>query len=126
MSVREWPPENVFFGGRFAPTNRLDVDAVQRGPWRVSIIMKPQSAYTGLAQGKGGLMSDQQLQGVVILLLGVAALIISAGMAWTLSRLSRTRRVESAAFITAVSFLLLIVGVVLCYFGVSNLIEGAA
>jgi len=61
----------------------------------------------------------------VILLLGVAALIISAGMAWTLSRLSRMRRVESTAFITGVSFLLFLVGIVLCYFGVSTLVEGS-
>lgn len=61
----------------------------------------------------------------MILLLGVAALIISAGMAWTLSRLSRMRRVESTAFITGVSFLLFLVGIVLCYFGVSTLVEGS-
>lgn len=70
-------------------------------------------------------MSDLQLQGVVILLLGVAALIMSAGMAWTLSRLSRRRRVEGTAFITVVSFLLFLVGIVLCYFGVSTLVEGS-
>jgi hypothetical protein len=69
-------------------------------------------------------MSNQQMTGVVVLLLGVAALIISAGVAWTLSRLSRTRRVEGAAFITVVSFLLFLVGIVLCYFGVSALVEG--
>jgi Kef-type K+ transport system membrane component KefB len=71
-------------------------------------------------------MSDQQLQGAVILLLGVATLLISAGMAWTLSRLSRTRRVEGTAFITVVSFLLFVVGIVLCYFGVTNIVEGSA
>jgi hypothetical protein len=68
-------------------------------------------------------MSDLQMTGVVVLSLGVAALIISAGVAWTLSRLSRTRRVEGAAFITVVSFLLFLVGIVLCYFGVSALVE---
>jgi hypothetical protein len=69
-------------------------------------------------------MSDQQMTGVVILLLGVAALIVSAGVAWTVSRITRTRRVEGISFITLVAFLLFLVGVVLCYFGVSSLVEG--
>lgn len=67
-------------------------------------------------------MSDQQMTGVVILLLGVAALIVSAGVAWTVSRITRTRRVEGISFITLVAFLLFLVGVVLCYFGVSALV----
>jgi hypothetical protein len=69
-------------------------------------------------------MSDQQMTGVVILLLGIAGLIVSAGVAWTLSRLSRTRRVEGTSFLTMVSFLLFLVGIVLCYFGVSTIVEG--
>ena len=117
--------ENALLGGRFAPTDRLDVEAIQLAPWRVSIIMNPQGVHAGLALGLAGPMSDQQLQGVVILLLGLAALIISAGMAWTLSRLSRTRRVEGAAFITLVSLLLFVAGIVLCYFGVSNIVESS-
>jgi hypothetical protein len=48
-------------------------------------------------------MSDQQMTGVVILLLGVAALIVSAGVAWTVSRITRTRRVEGISFITLAS-----------------------
>ena len=71
-------------------------------------------------------MNDQQMTGMVLLLLGMAALIISAGVAWMLARLSRTRRVEGAAFITVMSFLLFAVGVVLCYFGVTSIIEGSA
>jgi Kef-type K+ transport system membrane component KefB len=67
-------------------------------------------------------MSDQQMTGVVVLSLGVAALIISAGVAWILSRISRTRRVDGVGFITVVCFLLFLVGVVLCYFGVSTLV----
>lgn len=67
-------------------------------------------------------MSDQQMTGVVVLSLGVAALIVSIGMAWTLSRLSRAGRVDSTWFITAVSFALFVVGIVLCWFGVSNLV----
>jgi hypothetical protein len=66
-------------------------------------------------------MNQQQTTGVVVLLLGVAALIISIGFAWTLSRLSSAGRVESTWFITLVAFLLFAVGVVLCYFGVSNI-----
>jgi hypothetical protein len=69
-------------------------------------------------------MSDQQMTGVVILLLGVGALIVSAGVAWTVSRITRTRRVEGISFITLVAFLLFLVGVVLCYFGVSSFVEG--
>jgi len=67
-------------------------------------------------------MSDQQMTGVVVLSLGVAALIVSIGVAWTLSRLSRAGRVESTWFITFVSFALFVIGIVLCWFGVSNLI----
>jgi hypothetical protein len=69
-------------------------------------------------------MSDQQITSAVVLLLGIAALIVSIGVAWTLSRLARAGRVESTWFITAVAFLLFVVGVVLCYFGVSMLMEG--
>jgi hypothetical protein len=69
-------------------------------------------------------MSSQQMTGVVTLLLGVAALIISAGVAWTVSRVTRTRQVEGISFITVVSFLLFIVGIVLCWFGVSTFVEG--
>jgi hypothetical protein len=69
-------------------------------------------------------VSNQQITGVVVLLLGVAALIISAGVAWILSRLSRMRGVEGATFITVVSFLLFVVGIVLCWFGVSAIVEG--
>jgi hypothetical protein len=69
-------------------------------------------------------MTDQQVTGVAVLVLGVAALIISAGVAWMLTRLSRTRQVEGAFFITVVSFLLFVVGIVLCWFGVSAIVEG--
>jgi hypothetical protein len=69
-------------------------------------------------------MSDQQMTGVVVLSLGVAALIVSIGVAWTLSRLSRAGRVESTWFITAVSFALFVAGIVLCWFGVSGIVEG--
>jgi hypothetical protein len=71
-------------------------------------------------------MSDRQISGVIVFLLGVAALIISTGVAWTLSRISRTRRVDGAGFITGVAFALFLVGIILCYFGVSNLVEGTA
>ena len=72
-------------------------------------------------------MSDlrsQQITGVVVLLLGVAALIVSAGVAWTVARITRTRQIEGISFITVVSFLLFIIGIVLCWFGVSALVEG--
>jgi hypothetical protein len=70
-------------------------------------------------------MSERQITGVIILLLGAAALNISTGVAWTLSPLSHTRRVDGVGFITVVAFLLFLVGIVLCYFGVSNLVEGS-
>jgi hypothetical protein len=69
-------------------------------------------------------MSDQQTTGLILLLVGLAALIVSAGIAWALSRRSRVRRVESTWFITAISVVLLVAGVVLCWFGVSALVEG--
>ncbi|HEY7341915.1 MAG TPA: hypothetical protein VH591_13620 [Ktedonobacterales bacterium] len=73
-------------------------------------------------------MSERQMTGAIVLLLGAAALHISTGVAWTLSRLSYTRRVDGVDFITVVAillFLLFLVGIVLCYFGVSNLVEGS-
>jgi hypothetical protein len=69
-------------------------------------------------------MSNQQMTGMVVLSLGVAALIISAGVAWSVSRITRTRQVEGISFITVVSFFLFVVGIVLCWFGVSALVEG--
>ena len=69
-------------------------------------------------------MSDHQTYAMALFLFGVAVLILSVGIAWTLSRVSRTRRVDSAWFVTAVSFALFIVGVVLCWFGVSAFVEG--
>jgi hypothetical protein len=71
------------------------------------------------------MMSPQQISGVVILLIGVSALIISAGVAWTLSRISCRRQIEGAWLLTAAGVLLLLLGLALCYFGVSNLMEGA-
>ena len=68
-------------------------------------------------------MSDQQITGVVALALGVAALIVSAGIAWALSRITRTRRVESTWFVTMVSCVSFVVGVVLCWYGVRALVE---
>ena len=69
-------------------------------------------------------MSAQQISGVVILLIGVAALIVSVGVAWTLSRITRTRQVEGISFISIVAVLLFLVGMALSYFGVSALVEG--
>ena len=69
-------------------------------------------------------LSSQQMTGVVVLSLGMAALVISAGVAWTLSRITRTRQVEGISFVTIVSLLLFLVGIVLCWFGVSALVEG--
>ena len=69
-------------------------------------------------------MSDQQMTGVVLLLVGLAILIVSVGIAWTLARLSRAGRVESTWLITAVSVALFLVGVAICWFGVSALLGG--
>ena len=71
-------------------------------------------------------MNDQQMTGLVFLLIGGAALIVSVGIAWTLSRRSRAQRVESSWLITMVSFGLFLLGVALCYIGVSKLVEGGA
>jgi hypothetical protein len=71
-------------------------------------------------------MSAQQISGVVTLAIGVVALSISAAVAWILSRISRTRRVDGVGFITIVSFLLFLVGMALCYFGVSAIVDGGA
>jgi hypothetical protein len=71
-------------------------------------------------------MSAQQINGLALLLVGVAVLIMSVGVAWALARRSRAQRVESAWLINLVSFGLLLAGAALCYFGVSNIIEGGA
>jgi hypothetical protein len=71
-------------------------------------------------------MSAQQISGAIILVIGVAALIFSVGVAWTLSRVSRTRQVEGIGFIAIVTVLLFLVGMALSYFGVSALVEGGA
>ena len=62
------------------------------------------------------------MTGVVTLALGVVALLVSAGAAWMLSRFARERRGDGAGSIIAVSILLVFVGMVLCYFGVSALV----
>jgi ABC-type nickel/cobalt efflux system permease component RcnA len=69
-------------------------------------------------------LTDQQIHGVALLLLGIAALILGAGIAWTLSRASRTRQVESAWLVVGVGFVLLVAGIVFCWFGISTLVEG--
>jgi hypothetical protein len=69
-------------------------------------------------------MSAQQTTGVVTLLVGIAALLVSVGVAWILSRLARDGRVEGVWLITAVSLGLFLTGIALCWFGVSAMIEG--
>ena len=69
-------------------------------------------------------MSDQQIHGAALLLVGGASLIVSFSIAWALARASRARRVESAWVVTVVSFVFFAVGVVLCWFGVSVIMEG--
>jgi site-specific recombinase len=69
-------------------------------------------------------MSDRQVYGLTLLLIGLAVLIVSAGIAWTLSLRSRTRRVEGAWIVTTVSFVLFLVGVLICWLGVSGLLGG--
>jgi hypothetical protein len=67
-------------------------------------------------------MNQPQMTGLLVCLIGLAALIVSVGTAWTLSCLSRRRRVESAWFIILVTFSLFLVGAVLCYFGVTAIV----
>jgi hypothetical protein len=69
-------------------------------------------------------MSAQQTTGLVTLLVGLAALLVSVGVAWILSRLARDGRVEGIWFMTVVSLLLFLAGTALCWFGVSAMVEG--
>jgi hypothetical protein len=69
-------------------------------------------------------MSGRQVYGLTLLLIGFAVLIVSAGIAWTLSLRSRRRRVEGAWIITTLSFVLFLVGVLICWLGVSALVDG--
>jgi hypothetical protein len=57
-------------------------------------------------------------------LLGLASLIVSLGIAWTLAHVSGVRRVNGVGMMSSLSFVLFIIGVVACWFGVSSLIEG--
>jgi hypothetical protein len=80
---------------------------------------------TGATQAKAvTLMSGQQTRGVALLLVGVIALGASMLVAWTLSQSSRMERVESPWRLTLVSLVLFAVGIVLCWFGVSTIVEG--
>jgi uncharacterized membrane protein HdeD (DUF308 family) len=69
-------------------------------------------------------MTYAQMQAAPLLLLGIASFILSAGVAWALSRVSHTRRVENAWLIVVGSFVLLAAGIIFCWFGVSALVEG--
>jgi steroid 5-alpha reductase family enzyme len=71
-------------------------------------------------------MSVQQTTGVVLLFVGLAALSVSVGVAWILSRLTRDGRVDGIWLISVVSLLLFLAGTALCWFGVSNIIEGGS
>ncbi len=71
-------------------------------------------------------MSNQQLSGLVTLAIGVIALILSSSAAWILARASRRSEVASTWLVTLIIFILFAVGIALCYFGVSGLIEGGA
>jgi hypothetical protein len=71
-------------------------------------------------------MSVQQITGVVLLFVGLGALSVSVGVAWILSRLARDGRVDGTWFIAVVSLLLFLVGIALCWFGVSAIVEGSA
>lgn len=68
-------------------------------------------------------MNQQQIQGTALLLVGLALLIISVGVAWALSRSSRTRRVDATWLVMTLSVLLFFAGVAACYFGVSLIVE---
>jgi hypothetical protein len=69
-------------------------------------------------------MSVQQVNGMIFCLLGLAALIVSVGIAWTLARVSRVRRVNGAGMMSVASLVFFIASLVACWFGVSALIEG--
>ena len=69
-------------------------------------------------------MSVQQTTGVVLLLVGLAALSVSVGVAWLLSHLARDGRVDGAWVVSVVSLLLFLAGIALCWFGVSAIVEG--
>jgi hypothetical protein len=69
-------------------------------------------------------MSVQQTTGVVLLFVGLAALSVSVGVAWILSRLARDGRVDGTWFVSVVSLLLFLAGIALCWFGVNAIMEG--
>jgi hypothetical protein len=56
-------------------------------------------------------------------LLGLASLIVSLGIAWTLTHVSGVRRVNGVGMMSILSFVLFIIGVVACWFGVIPLLS---
>ena len=68
-------------------------------------------------------MSDHQMFGLELLAAGFVVLIVSVATAWMQARQSRAGRVEGAGRFTAMSFLLFLIGAVLCWFGISTVLE---
>jgi hypothetical protein len=84
-----------------------------------------QSGEIETTQDEGGTaMSVQQTTGMVLLFVGLAALSVSVGVAWILSRLARDGRVDGTWFVGVISLLLFLTGIALCWFGVSAIVEG--
>jgi hypothetical protein len=69
-------------------------------------------------------MSGQQVYGVALLVVGLALVMVSIGVGWAQARRSRAGRVGGAGVLTAVSFALFLAGVLICWLGVSALLEG--
>jgi hypothetical protein len=64
-------------------------------------------------------MNDHQVHGLLLLAAGLAVLIVSLVAAWTMTRRSRSVQVDGAGLIAVVSFSLFVVGLVICWYGVS-------
>jgi len=69
-------------------------------------------------------MSEQQVTGLALLLAGFALLIESAGIAWALARRSRSMQVEGGGLIKVVSFVMFVVGLLLCGLGADAIVDG--
>jgi uncharacterized membrane protein YidH (DUF202 family) len=71
-------------------------------------------------------MNTQQIQNILILLVGVVMLLASIGTAWVLSRYSRIGAGEREwyAITMMVSIALFLGGVIVCYYGATSFLGG--
>ena len=95
-------------------------------PWVVSLVCNSEAETQDYPRERADIVTSQQITGIILLVIGIAALTVSVGSAWILSRLAQDGRDKGNWLIAVASLLLFLVGIALCWFGVSTVIEGGA